>query len=580
MQDINDNKIKVVELFAGVGGFRIGLEGASDVYETIWNNQWEPSTVHQDASLVYRARFGSKGHCNKDINTVSTEEIPDHDLMVGGFPCQDYSVASTLSRSGGIEGKKGVLWWQIYRILNEKGDNRPNYLFFENVDRLLGSPAKQRGRDFAIILASLADLGYTVEWRVINAAEYGMPQRRRRTYIVGYREDSPVYNKVKDLKDWVLYDGVMAKAFPFRAKDKTLSEFDITGTIKEVSDNFNKDGKISPWGNAGIMRDRHVYSVDAESVYEGTTMTLGGIVVDESFVPEEFFISQDEVAKWEYEKGAKKIERTSKEGYKYTFSEGGMAFPDSLDKPSRTIITGEGGAAASRFKHVVLTPSGRYRRLIPLELERLNMFPDNHTFHPEVTDGRRAFLMGNALVCGIVQQVGKSLYRFIYEKEPVSSRAIDMKRDTEPKLCLDLFAELNAEIKVNKPKKNYTLDMSKNLLIGFVKADNTEYFLDGGQTKLYYTGKTKSFPSTIALNKLYYFMPYIKGKGVKDLYLIRTARIGNKAEIHPESKDNDPRLVFELEYLESLPSYTMIKPNIFNTYRDTVLGKVMDNANL
>ena len=580
MHDINDNKIKVVELFAGVGGFRIGLEGASDVYETIWNNQWEPSTVHQDASLVYRARFGSKGHCNKDINTVLTEEIPDHDLMVGGFPCQDYSVASTLSRSGGIEGKKGVLWWQIYRILNEKGDNRPNYLFFENVDRLLGSPAKQRGRDFAIILASLADLGYTVEWRVINAAEYGMPQRRRRTYIVGYREDSPVYNKVKTLKDWVLYDGVMAKAFPFRAKDKTVSEFDITGTIKEVSDNFNKDGKISPWGNAGIMRDRHVYSVDAESVYEGTTMTLGGVVVDESFVPEEFFISQDEVAKWEYEKGAKKIERTSKEGYKYTFSEGGMAFPDSLDKPSRTIITGEGGAAASRFKHVVLTPSGRYRRLIPLELERLNMFPDNHTFHPEVTDGRRAFLMGNALVCGIVQQVGKSLYRFIYEKEPVSSRAIDMKRDTEPKLCLDLFAELNAEIKVNKPKKNYTLDMSKNLLIGFVKPDNTEYFLDGGQTKLYYTGKTKSFPSTIALNKLYYFMPYIKGQGVKDLYLIRIARIGNKAEIHPESKDNDPRLVFELEYLESLHSYAMIKPNIFNTYRDTVLGKVMDNATL
>jgi len=580
MHDINDNKIKVVELFAGVGGFRIGLEGASDVYETIWNNQWEPSTVHQDASLVYRARFGSKGHCNKDINTVLTEEIPDHDLMVGGFPCQDYSVASTLSRSGGIEGKKGVLWWQIYRILNEKGDNRPNYLFFENVDRLLGSPAKQRGRDFAIILASLADLGYTVEWRVINAAEYGMPQRRRRTYIVGYREDSPVYNKVKTLKDWVLYDGVMAKAFPFRAKDKTVSEFDITGTIKEVSDNFNKNGKISPWGNAGIMCDRHVYSVDAESVYEGTTMTLGGVVVDESFVPEEFFISQDEVAKWEYEKGAKKIERTSKEGYKYTFSEGGMAFPDSLDKPSRTIITGEGGAAASRFKHVVLTPSGRYRRLIPLELERLNMFPDNHTFHPEVTDGRRAFLMGNALVCGIVQQVGKSLYRFIYEKEPVSSRAIDMKRDTEPKLCLDLFAELNAEIKVNKPKKNYTLDMSKNLLIGFVKPDNTEYFLDGGQTKLYYTGKTKSFPSTIALNKLYYFMPYIKGKGVKDLYLIRIARIGNKAEIHPESKDNDPRLVFELEYLESLPSYAMIKPNIFNSYRDTVLGKVMDNATL
>lgn len=571
----NDNKIKVVELFAGVGGFRIGLEGASDAYETIWNNQWEPSTVHQDASIVYRARFGSVGHCNKDINTIPTDEIPDHDLLVGGFPCQDYSVASTLSRSGGIEGKKGVLWWQIYRILDEKGEKRPNYVFFENVDRLLGSPAKQRGRDFAIILASLADLGYTVEWRVINAAEYGMPQRRRRTYIVGYREDSHVSNQVHELKKWVLYDGVMAKAFPFKVKDNTLSEFVIAGTISEVSDNFNKDGKNSPFGTAGIMRERSVYSVDAEAVYDGPTMTLGGNIVDESLVPEDFFIPESEIAKWEYEKGAKKIERTSKEGFKYLFSEGGMAFPDSLEKPSRTIITGEGGPAASRFKHVVLTPSGRYRRLIPLELERLNMFPDNHTCHPDVTDGRRAFLMGNALVCGIVQQIGKSLYRFIYENEPVSSRPIDTQRNAQPMLNLDIFSHLEPELKVNKPKKNFKLDLSKSLLIGFVKSDNTEYFLDGGNAKIYYTGKTKSFPSTVALNKLYYFMPYIKGKGVKDLYLIRIARIGNKAEIHPECGDKDPRLVFDLEFLQSLPEYVPVKLNIFNTYKDTCLGSIM-----
>ena len=571
----NDNKIRVVELFAGVGGFRIGLEGASDAYETIWNNQWEPSTVHQDASLVYRARFGSKGHSNQDINTIPTKDIPDHDLLVGGFPCQDYSVASTLSRSGGIEGKKGVLWWQIYRILNEKGENRPNYIFFENVDRLLGSPAKQRGRDFAIILASLADLGYTVEWRVINAAEYGMPQRRRRTYIVGYQEGCTVRKMVEDLDKWVLYDGVLAKAFPFVKKDSSVSEFDIEGTIKDVSDNFNKGQKNSPFGDAGIMCNRHVFSVDTQAVYEGTNMTLGGCLVEETLVPEEFFIPENELAKWQYEKGAKKIERTSKEGFKYTFSEGGMAFPDYLDKPSRTIITGEGGASASRFKHVVLTPSGRYRRLIPLELERLNMFPDNHTYHPEVSDGRRAFLMGNALVCGVVQEVGKSLYRFIYGKEPVSTHPIDVKRDSEPKLSLDLFAEMDSELKCNPVKKSYTLDMSKKLLIGFVKSDNTEYFLDGSQSKIYYTGKTKSFPSTIALNKLYYFMPYIKGKGVRDLYLIRIARIGNKAEIHPETEDKDPRLVFELEFLQSLPEYVPVKLNIFDTYRDTLLGRIM-----
>lgn len=572
------HKINVVELFAGVGGFRIGLEGASDAFETVWNNQWEPSTTRQDASLVYKARFGSKGHSNKDINLVQTKDIPDHDLLVGGFPCQDYSVAASLSRSGGIEGKKGVLWWQIYRILNEKGDNRPNYIFFENVDRLLGSPAKQRGRDFAIILASLADLGYTVEWRVINAADYGMPQRRRRTYIVGYREESTIYNKIEELNDWVLYDGVMAKAFPFQMKPKSVSDFEIEGSIKEVSDNFNKtdkEGTPSPFGDAGIMRNRYVYSVDTIPVYEGTRMTLGSNLVDESFVPEEFFISDEELPKWEYEKGPKKINRVSKDGYEYVFSEGGMAFPDSPDNPSRTIITGEGGPSASRFKHVVQTPSGRYRRLIPIELERLNMFPDNHTCHPDVSDGRRAFLMGNALVCGIVAEVGKSLYRFMYDEEPVSTRPIHTQRDAQPMLSLDLFAEETKELVVNKPKKAYTLDYTKHLLIGLVKKDNEKYFLDSEPVKIYYTGKTKSFPSTIALNKLYYFMPYIKGKGVRDLYLVRIARIGNKAEIHPETEDTNPRLVFELEFLESLPDYVDVRPNIMYAYRDTLLGKVM-----
>ena len=568
--------IRVVELFAGVGGFRIGLEGASDAYETIWNNQWEPSTVHQDASIVYQARFGRKGHCNKDINLVPTTDIPDHDLLVGGFPCQDYSVAASLSRSGGIEGKKGVLWWQIYRILKEKAEKRPPYIFFENVDRLLNSPATQRGRDFAIILASLSDLGYVVEWRIINAADYGMPQRRRRTYIVGYLKDSIVANQVEDMAKWVKFDGVLAKAFPFEQKEKTLSEFTIDGTIHEVSADFNKGKKESPFGNAGLMVDRKVYSVDAVPVYDGPSQTLGGNLVDEELVPEEFFISETELPKWQYEKGAKKINRTSKEGFQYVFSEGGMAFPDYLDRPSRTMITGEGGSAPSRFKHVVQTPSGRYRRLIPLELERLNMFPDNHTCHSAVSDGRRAFLMGNALVCGIVEQIGKSLYRFIYGEAPTSSKPIHMNREAQPMLSLDLFADEKENIVVNVPKKKYTLDKAKHLLIGLVKHDNEEYFLDKAPYKIYYTGKTRSFPSTIALNKLYYFMPYIKGKGVRDLYLIRIARIGNKAEIHPETGDKEPRLVFELEYLESLPEYKKVKLNIFNAYRDTMLGSVFE----
>lgn len=568
--------IRVVELFAGVGGFRIGLEGASDAYETIWNNQWEPSTQHQDASVVYKARFGSKGHSNKDINTVPTSEIPDHDLLVGGFPCQDYSVAASLSRSGGIEGKKGVLWWQIYRILKEKEDKRPSYIFFENVDRLLASPASQRGRDFAIILASLSDLGYVVEWRVINAAEYGMPQRRRRTYIVGYRQESVVAQKIEEKRDWVLFDGVMAQAFHFAVKDKSEEEFSIDGTIKEVSDNFNKGKKYSPFGEAGIMMNRKVFTVDTIPVYEGTHQTLGDNLVDEDYVPEEYFISDEDLPKWKYEKGAKKINRVSKEGFEYVFSEGGMAFPDYLDKPSRTMITGEGGSAPSRFKHVVQTPSGRYRRLIPVELERLNMFPDNHTYHPDVSDGRRAFLMGNALVCGIVREIGKSLYRFIYDKAPVSTHPIDEKRKSCPQLTLDLFENEETELVFNKPKKTYKLDVTKRLLVGFVKPDNIDYFLKEESSKLYYTGNVSTFPSTISLNKLYYFMPHIKGKGVRDIYLIKIARIGSKTEVHPEVEDKkSPRLVFELEYLESLPEYKMINLNFQRAFTDTFLGRVL-----
>ena len=170
-----------------------GLERVSrNFFNVVWSNQFEPSTKRQHASEVYVARFGPYGHVNEDIAKVPTASIPDHDMLCAGFPCQDYSVARTLSQAAGIEGKKGVLWWQIERIIREKGRHAPEILFLENVDRLLLSPAKQRGRDFAIILQTLSDQGYAVEWRVINAADYGMPQRRRRVYVLAYKDGSAI----------------------------------------------------------------------------------------------------------------------------------------------------------------------------------------------------------------------------------------------------------------------------------------------------------------------------------------------------------------------------------------------------
>lgn len=395
---------RVLELFAGVGGFRVGLERASSRFKTVWNNQWEPSTKRQDASEIYCRVFGSAGHCNRDIATVDVADIPDADILVGGFPCQDYSVATTLKRSGGIEGKKGVLWWQIHRILRDH-HKPPKYLILENVDRLLSSPAKQRGRDFAIILASLSDLGYAVEWRVINAADYGMPQRRRRTYMFAFRQDTPIYASLSSPAQWIFNKGIMASAFPIVHDYTPPRQFKIEGDLGEVSESFNMGKSLSPFKNTGIMCNRTVTTAQTTPLYSGPFVTLGDVLVPESQVPAEFFIPQEVVAKWEYAKGGKKEKRVNKTtGFEYNYSEGAMAFPDSTDKPSRTIITGEGGAAPSRFKHVVKCNDGRYRRLVPIELERLNMFPDNHTLG--ASDMRRAFLMGNALVTGIVERIG------------------------------------------------------------------------------------------------------------------------------------------------------------------------------
>jgi len=415
-------EIKVVELFAGVGGFRLGLEAARKKdakYGIVWSNQWEPATKSQPASDIYVARFGDKGHSNEDIEKVIENEfdkIPDHDLLVGGFPCQDYSVARTLSQAKGLIGEKGVLWWSIYTILKRKGAKAPDYIFLENVDRLLKSPAKQRGRDFAVMLASLSDLGYAVEWRVINAADYGFPQRRRRVFIMGYKKGTALYEKIKesaaDPMKFVLKDGVLADAFPTTPDSQSYQNVELNGSLAKITNDFSaQQPKLSPFLNAGMMIDRNVYTMKVHPSYDKKRTILGDVLIEESEVPEEYFIKKAELERWNYLKGGKKEERKTRSGHVYYYSEGPMVFPDALDRPSRTIITAEGGSSPSRFKHVVQTPSGKYRRLTPLELERLDMFPDNHTQLAGVSDKTRAFICGNALVVGAIERVGDSLLK-------------------------------------------------------------------------------------------------------------------------------------------------------------------------
>ncbi|USK48024.1 DNA (cytosine-5-)-methyltransferase [Bacillus sp. CMF12] len=393
--------LKVIELFAGVGGFRLGLE-ATKGFEVVWGNQWEPSKKAQDAFDCYARNFEGNGiHSNEDIAAVKVTDLMDlnPEIIVGGFPCQDYSVARSLHGEKGIQGKKGVLFWEIMRLAREL---RPKYLLLENVDRLLKSPSKQRGRDFSVMLASFNEAGYSVEWRVVNAAEYGFAQRRRRVFIFAIRNDTPYVHSKKMINHpkMLRQDGFFAKAFPVTdaISKHNPSEFELSNDLVFVSDHFS-----AKYLNAGIMRDGIVYTEELLPKAEKPT-TLGEII--ESNVDAKYYLSQDAIEKFQYLKGPKKIERTSASGHKYTFSEGGMSFPEPLDMPGRTMLTSEG--TTNRSSHVIEDPETKQIRILtPVECERLNGFPDNWT--EGMSERMRYFCMGNALVVGLIQRMGERI---------------------------------------------------------------------------------------------------------------------------------------------------------------------------
>jgi DNA (cytosine-5)-methyltransferase 1 len=456
--------LRVVELFAGVGGFRIGFEGVPeqinrDNFKVVFSNQWEPGTKRQHAAEVYaerwnlissnnsETRFQSLKHpddvfVNEDIATIGVEEIPAHDLLCGGFPCQDYSVAKTLDKSAGLEGKKGVLWWEIHRIAKH---HRPKYLLLENVDRLLGSPRSQRGRDFAVMLASLDEIGYSVEWRVINAAEYGFPQRRKRVFIFAKRTEGSAKQFDSDMaREMIESTGLFARAFPvFPLEVLSVPSFSLRTSqdddLADITSKFNvgRQSTTSPFANAGLMVNGQVFTSKIRPKHDGEKITLGDVLLTPRLVDEQFILSAESLLKekgWIYLKGGKKEMRKTPQGFEYKYSEGPITFPDDLSRASRTIITGEGGRSPSRFKHVVtfrptkkqreklsldsseavkvrenlnLKNAEWLRRLTPIELERLNGFPDDHTLGAAGT--KRAFFMGNALVVGVIETLSSHL---------------------------------------------------------------------------------------------------------------------------------------------------------------------------
>lgn len=400
----------MAELFAGVGGFRLALEKSG--WNTIWANQWEPATKVQCAADCYLTHFPDQkenAYFNTDISLVTSKLlqdknlIPDHTLLVGGFPCQDYSVATAQAK--GILGKKGVLWWEIEKIVRVK---KPPYVLLENVDRLLASPSKQRGRDMGILLACFRDLGYSVEWRVINAADYGFPQKRRRVFIFASRNDTIITKQLEKSgisHEWLQNKGFFAKEFKViqDSVDHDMPDkFDMP--IQSISDNFS-----FKFHNAGVMHDKKIYTLKVVPS-EKTTCNLASVLQDA--VDSSFYVAESDISKpkgWQYAKGSKKEKRTAKNGHAYHYTEGAIPFPEKLDAPSRTILTGEGNQNPNRATHLIQDPKNdRYRTLTPVEVERLNGFPDDWT-NTDMPKSKRYFCMGNALVVGVVERLGKHL---------------------------------------------------------------------------------------------------------------------------------------------------------------------------
>lgn len=454
-------KKTVCEMFAGVGGFRCGLNDIRknedtqkpEKWDTVWFSQWEPADKKvQWAHDCYVYHFGTrldkkgKDKTNYDIHAVNKEDVPEHNLLVGGFPCQDYSVASSLATSKGLEGKKGVLWWDIRDMLEKKG---ASFVLLENVDRLIKSPAKQRGRDFGVILACFRDLGYSVEWRVINAAEYGYQQRRRRTFIFAYLNDTEYAKRIHANADSVNIGeagkvisekGFFAKSFPIQEIDaKKIKTATLPSEIGEVSEKFS-----FLFDNTGYMKDGIIYTIKTIPDYDGDQITLGDImetgdVDEEFFIPEERLyytdpsvnhsdeseekLSPEQRQTWQYVKGAKKIKRKAANGHEYVFSEGPVPMIDEYDKPARTMLTSEG--SFSRTTHIVRDKkTGRIRKLTPVEMERIQGFPSDWT-KESLVDGetvempysKRRFMMGNALVVDLIRQMEPELSK-IFDEEP------------------------------------------------------------------------------------------------------------------------------------------------------------------
>ena len=328
--------MRYIELFGGIGGFGLGIEQATKATDNRWECVWYCDN-NKYATTVYNQHFAGKGDLRyepTDVRTVPSGDIPDHDLICAGFPCQSFSIAG---RRKGFEDTRGTLFFEICRIAR---DHATPYLLLENVKGLL---SHDRRRTFGTILTALDELGYRLQWEVLNSKNFGVPQNRERVFIVASLRDRPA-----------------PQIFPLGQSGEELAEVE----------------RASEEGRAWMANERDKWqdAVILHNIYGGFGETEPRVFEDCS-----------------------PTIRTPA---------GGGHIPVVLGTITEAIGTRQGSSSEFlRSVNNIQKTTGSIRRLTPTECERLQGFPDGWTNVAGISDTQKYKMLGNAVTVNVVQAI-------------------------------------------------------------------------------------------------------------------------------------------------------------------------------
>lgn len=555
-------KFKFIDLFCGIGGFHQAMEslGGECVYAC---------DIDADCRKTYDANYGLKP--DVDVTKIDPAKLPAFDVLCGGFPCQAFSKAG--NRLGFADETKGTLFFDVERIM---AYCQPKYALLENVRNLASHDG---GNTWRTIHEHLTNIGYNVlEEPVIFSPHYlGIPQHRERVFIMCVRKDIgtlPIFqfNSKRKLPKCSIQDILQDDAEILDLQKYKLSEDKIQ--LVDLWNEFIQNIKCKKLPGFPVWSEY----LHEPALNEDTT---GYPAWKINFINKNnqlYLDNREFIDKWLNRAKQNPLFFGAKA--KLEWQAGQYKHPNIWDHILQFRPSGIRVKTGTYFPALVaITQTSivgcRQRELTLRECARLQSFPD--TFQPDIVDAQAYKQFGNAVNVEVVKLFAKYLFgdKATIKKYAKPSDGPSIARTVD---FLQLKEQYPDEIVNNtivaKLPDTEALDITKNLLVSLVKADNMEQYLDQS-AKIYYTGK--KFPSTVALNKLYYFMPYIKGKGIKDLYFIKIARVGTRKEGQLDNDPNDFRLVFEIEFVKQLfDAYRKVHLDIWQTFKDTKLGSVIN----